>query len=349
MSIGKLLAILFGIFFLFLGLTLSVSGIAVFAISNVYTDSDGYFSTPQFQLNQNDSVAVTLSDININIKDSTPPAVRNDLGSIATIRILLSSPDTYFVGVGKTADVNTYLSGVTYSQIKSIDWVNGIEYNTTTVNPTSTNDLIGKAPASQSFWDASATGNQVLEWVPKAGSWTVVIMKANGSAGVNVGVQAGAKVPVLNVIATFFVVFGIMFVVLALVLFIVAATVNRKKIVTVQQYAPTRSAYAEAPKLVYGPSDQVFGTPSSKVQTPGQPEQVQQSTQASANEEVYMVAEWGQRILAYIIDIIVVSIFVEMIRLPVVIQNPTNNLLLNILHHLEFYQLTFSYTQLVYQ
>lgn len=326
MSIGKLIAVIFGIFFLLLGLVFSVSGIAIFAVSNIYTDSDGYFNTPQFQLEQNSSVAVTLSDININIKDATPQIIQNDLGSIVTIRIALSSPNSYFIGVGQTSDVNQYLSNVSYSQINNVTWANGVEVTTSPINPSSTADLSNNTPTNQSFWDTYTTGNKVFQWAPKAGAWTIVIMKTDGSTGINVGVQAGAKVPVLTPIATFLVVIGIMFVILALVLFIVAATVNKKKIVTVQQYIPHSTAQVtEIPKQTYR-SDQVYGTPSPKVQPTT--DQTQQTAPAQANEEVYVVAEWGQRILAYIIDIIIVSIFVEMIRLPVILQDPTNGILL---------------------
>ena len=51
------------------------------------------------------------------------------------------------------------------------------------------------APASQSFWASrtSGSGRQTLTWPVEKGNWAVVIMNADGSAGVEAGVSVGAK------------------------------------------------------------------------------------------------------------------------------------------------------------
>ena len=114
MSAGKIIALIFGIFFLIIGVSITVSGIAVYAVSGVYTDSSGFFTTHDFQLTQTNSVAITLSDININFKETTPQWIQSDLGNIVKIRINLISNDTYFVGIAQTSQVNQYLQNVSY-------------------------------------------------------------------------------------------------------------------------------------------------------------------------------------------------------------------------------------------
>jgi hypothetical protein len=50
-------------------------------------------------------------------------------------------------------------------------------------------------PAQQRFWDASAhgAGRQTLTWDVQDGDWSVVVMNADGSPGVDAGVSAGAS------------------------------------------------------------------------------------------------------------------------------------------------------------
>jgi hypothetical protein len=57
-------------------------------------------------------------------------------------------------------------------------------------------------PADQRFWAASAhgPGKQTLTWDVEHGSWSVVVMNADGSRAVDAGVSAGANVPILPAI-----------------------------------------------------------------------------------------------------------------------------------------------------
>jgi hypothetical protein len=56
------------------------------------------------------------------------------------------------------------------------------------------------APASQTFWLASATGAGPLrvEWTPGDGRFAMVLANADGSVGVTGDVTVGAKVPILQ-------------------------------------------------------------------------------------------------------------------------------------------------------
>ena len=55
-------------------------------------------------------------------------------------------------------------------------------------------------PASRRIWVASAqgAGRQHLTWHVRDGSWSVVVMNADGSPGVDADLRAGAKVPFLG-------------------------------------------------------------------------------------------------------------------------------------------------------
>ena len=327
MSIGKIIALIFGIFFLLIGILITVSGVAVFAVSNVYTDNQGYFTSPEYQLTKENVVAVVFSDININIESNAPQWVQSNLSNIVQIRMQLTSTENYFIGVAQTSKVETYLANVPYAKITDFNWNSGLQVSSDIIHPAATGNLSSNQPANLTdFWDAQGSSTTILNWVPKQGEWTFVVMKADGTKGVDVGIKAGAKVPILGAIATFLVIFGVMFIVLSIVIFIIIARTNKRKIVTVYEYTGQRTParVSEVSYPSYSAPPPMYGTPSPKVsdqQAPLQPAPAE-------NEQVFVVADWGPRILAYIIDIIVVSILLEMAKLPFIIGDPTNRILL---------------------
>ena len=94
---------------------------------------------------------------------------------LGNVRIRVTPANTgsaLFVGIGPTNEVDRYLAGVSHTVISD-------------------------------FWIASATGPgaQTLTWDPANGSWTVVVMNADGRPGVDVGADLGAEYPALLGIA----------------------------------------------------------------------------------------------------------------------------------------------------
>jgi hypothetical protein len=112
-----------------------------------------------------------------------------------------SSGQTLFVGVGPSADVGRYLDGVSQTVISDF-WTERLEV---TGGGTPRSD-----PGTQDFWVASAagTGAQTVMWEPANGSWAVVVMNADGHAGVDVTADLGAKMPTLLGIAIGSLAFG---------------------------------------------------------------------------------------------------------------------------------------------
>ncbi len=111
------------------------------------------------------------------------------------IRVTPAGSDSpVFVGIGPSNDVNRYLAGVNHTLISEF-WGNQVQ----TVEGGAT----ASAPGTQDFWVASATGPgaQTLTWDPANGSWTVVVMNADGRPGIGVGADLGATYPALLGIA----------------------------------------------------------------------------------------------------------------------------------------------------
>jgi hypothetical protein len=111
------------------------------------------------------------------------------------IRVTPVRPDApLFVGIGPSADVDRYLAGMNHTVITEF-W----DDKTEAVD----GGQAASAPATQGFWVASATGAgpQTLVWDPADGSWTVVVMRADGGPGIDVGADLGARFPALPWIA----------------------------------------------------------------------------------------------------------------------------------------------------
>ncbi len=55
-------------------------------------------------------------------------------------------------------------------------------------------------PADQDFWAASAhgPGTQTVAWDLDDGDWSIVVMNADGSRGIDTNISAGAKIPFLG-------------------------------------------------------------------------------------------------------------------------------------------------------
>jgi hypothetical protein len=116
------------------------------------------------------------------------------LGTVR-IRVTPARPGpAMFVGIGPAADVDRYLAGVSHTLISDL-WADKVQ-------PIA-GGTPGSAPGTQDFWAAAASGPgpQILRWHPAAGSWTVVVMNADGRPGISVRADLGATYPTLLPIA----------------------------------------------------------------------------------------------------------------------------------------------------
>ena len=121
------------------------------------------------------------------------------------IRVTPTSPDrALFVGIGPATEVDGYLAGVRHTVITEFwgDKTEAIDGGES-----------ASAPGTQDFWVASATGAgpQTVVWEPADGSWTVVVMNADGRPGIDVGADLGARMPAVLWIAVGVIIAGAIF------------------------------------------------------------------------------------------------------------------------------------------
>ena len=89
-----------------------------------------------------------------------------------------------FVGIGPSADVDRYLAGVNHTVISDF-WTETLRQES--------GGATTSVPSSQGFWVASSSGAGArnLKWNPDDGSWTVVVMNADGQPGIDVRADLG--------------------------------------------------------------------------------------------------------------------------------------------------------------
>jgi hypothetical protein len=131
-----------------------------------------------------------------------------------------------FVGLAERVDVERYLNGVSYAEIRRL----GVEAADRPHRPrlqyeTSAGATIPPAPATQTFWLENAAGSrsQRLDWRIEPGDYCVVLMNADGSRGVNAVVSFGIKAPVVLRIAAIVLGVGAVFFLLGLVTILLSA------------------------------------------------------------------------------------------------------------------------------
>jgi hypothetical protein len=130
-------------------------------------------------------------------------------GLLGKVRIRVTPVEpgrSVFVGVGRSSDVDRYLGGVSHTVISDFfgDKVKAVSGGA----PRS-------APGTQSFWVATSTGPgaRTLTWKPHDGSWTLVVMRADGRPGIAVRADLGARMPAALWIAIGFLIAGAVFLV----------------------------------------------------------------------------------------------------------------------------------------
>ncbi len=161
-------------------------------------DDDDFYATDSYQF-ERASHAIVSGDFDQ--LTEVPSWLANRLTDPVDVRIEGSSANdgSLFVGIAATDDVDRYLSGVAYAEVKSLD-VDGRTIDSV--------DYAGRAgsgmptaPGSEDFWEVSTegVGLQSVQWSLERGSWTAVVMNADGSAGVNADLGFGAKIS--NIVA----------------------------------------------------------------------------------------------------------------------------------------------------
>jgi hypothetical protein len=221
-SAGRSVLLVVGALLVFLGMGTLIG--AAFTIGfDARHDDDGFFNARPGRLSTG-THAITSASLDVNW--TGPDALYSEdlLGSVR-VSVDSTTATPIFVGIARTDDVAAYLGGVARDEIDDTELgLFGVVY---TAKP-------GGAPAApptaQSFWVASAAGHgaQSVTWSVQPGDWTVVVMNADGSAGVSADGTAGVTLPIVHMAITATLVTGGAFLLVGLAL-MVGARVGRRQ------------------------------------------------------------------------------------------------------------------------
>jgi hypothetical protein len=153
-------------------------------------DRDGYLTTSSEQYATSTSALVS-DDIDL---DGVEELFEAHLGKVR-LKVDPRSDEPVFVGIARTRDARSYLRGTAHATVTDVE-----TDPFRAIYRTSGGDRVAPQPAEQSIWVASAsgTGAQELTWDVEDGSWSAVLMNADGSPVVDASVSAGASAPFLD-------------------------------------------------------------------------------------------------------------------------------------------------------
>jgi hypothetical protein len=187
---GRILLVVLGSLASLVALALLAAGAAGIVIDQTQRE-DGFVTSPTERL-ATDTYAIASESVDVDL-DGPNWATRHLIG---TIRITSESERPVFVGIGREEDVATYLDSFRHATVTDL-WGRPNRYDE---QGAGTPDA---APGEQALWTASSTGTgeQAFDWEVEDGSWTVVAMNADASAGVVSEVSIGAELDALLWIA----------------------------------------------------------------------------------------------------------------------------------------------------
>ena len=176
---------------------LSLTSLALGAVTlwgDAQRDDQGYFSTATHRYTATTS-ALTTEDLDV--EGDVPGWVAGDDDIYGKLRLRVASHDgqPVFAGIARTTDVERYLAGAAHTEVTDIE---------TSPFEVDYDDHEGTRrpapPADERIWAASVegSGRRTLDWDVREGRWSVVVMNADGSRGVDADVRAGVSIGFLE-------------------------------------------------------------------------------------------------------------------------------------------------------
>lgn len=258
MKARSITMLVLGILFSMIGMGLLFGGIGA-SVVNAMQNDGGYLTSPRERFAVDSSAIVSARADGIR-GETYPGPLPFDVGSI---RIAAESADPgkdIFVGIGPRQDVDRYLAGSNYSELREVEFR---PFRTEYREVQGTTRL--SAPAEQTFWAASAAGSgeRTLDWKIEAGDWSVVVMNADASPGISADLQAGFRSELFGPIAAGLLAAGAILLLLGVPLLIFGAqglgrhTATASPSVPVAQPAPATHSAAPSTAGAAGPSPSI--------------------------------------------------------------------------------------------
>ncbi|HET7450891.1 MAG TPA: hypothetical protein VFJ78_09850 [Gaiellaceae bacterium] len=185
-QVAKVLKLVFGSIGLLAALAFIGVGAALTWALETQRDASGYFTTHAHHY-QTSTYALSTESLNVS---GITGALEAGLGKLRVTATSADAAKPLFIGIARTRDVDRYLAGTQHDELRDIEFDPfKIDYRRSGIAaPTA-------LPAARDFWRAraSGTGAQTISWPVEKGTWSAVVMNADGSRDVTVDAQLAAR------------------------------------------------------------------------------------------------------------------------------------------------------------
>ncbi len=205
-SPGRVIAVIVGVLLMLTGGAVGGTGGFGLWADATQRDSAGYLSTAP-ETFHGSGYALEFGTLELHWTDADWLLADQWLGDVR-----LKADDDVFIGIGRTDDVMRYLSGVAHDEVSTAG--GQVTYLSRD----------GGTPAnaeSQTFWAASGTGE--VSWRAEPGTWTAVVLNADGARGVDTSIVAKAEVAALRPLSIGLIVGGAVIFLLGLAMMLIVA------------------------------------------------------------------------------------------------------------------------------
>jgi hypothetical protein len=189
-------------------------------------DEQGYLTTHTERF-ATDTYALSTGNLDLDL-DGLDEVLDQDTYGKIRLKVDSASDTPVFVGIARTSDVTAYLRNTSHALVSDVSYPDfEADYDP---QPGAKRPA---TPATQDFWAASAdgTGRQTLTWDVEDGDWSIVVMNADGSRGVDTRISAGAEAPLLAPLGWGMTIAGLLVLAFAAGAAVVAVRVPRRQAV----------------------------------------------------------------------------------------------------------------------
>lgn len=188
MRIGKIAAVGFALVALMTGFGLTMVGGTLLTLTD---GPDGVISAPGLGVST-DNVALLGDEVDLWVDPDvgTPDLFVNDF-KVSVTADSLNGKDV-FVGVGPAVEVREYIGDADPDRFRVVN--DDLE-----IVQGSGQDPLAP-PAGEDFWTAT-NADGTFEWRPTTGEWAIVVLNADGSAGIDTILDVEATIPFLRPVA----------------------------------------------------------------------------------------------------------------------------------------------------
>jgi len=215
MNATKAFLLVVGVIILLASIGLLIVGLVLYGANTSLADSQGFLSSPNQKFTST-SYAIATQNISMNVDTGI---WNQTTGDLLTLKITASSNNgkNVFIGVANKDDAQAYLNNVQYDEITHLNFNTGTTAN---VQYTPHQGSAPSAPLSKTFWAASAhgAGTQTLQWSPQTGTYWIILMNEDASAGIDDTIKLGAKIPLLSTIGVWLLMVGFVALAVAIIM-----------------------------------------------------------------------------------------------------------------------------------